>query len=277
MTLRFLVGTPLPPPPLWDTVWLGTVAVSVGDLLVLAGAYIAYHVFDLQRDTQSRQRQQSSLDHLEGVKVSLADWYDHFFTASYDDGGAIQRARDDREAIMQRTYIQNFLVPTEPVASLIQPTGDLWPFSAETVKTANVALSKVTVFNQFVHQQSEFNLLHAADLQRISEDQLKSISEAAMRISTHIHQAIGDAAWYNDLKRAVSLNIAELWVLLAAGRFHRSVHDPVMMTGAHMQPNRWRSQHARPGLVPARTRRDSRLSCRRSDCGVRLDRSHPWT
>src|SRR5664280_2564249 len=67
------------------------------------------------------------------------------------------------------------------------------------------------------------------------------------------------------------------WYPRRLGRFHRSVHDPVMMTGAHMQPNRWRPQHARPGLVTARTRRDPRLSCRRSDRGGRLDRRHPWT
>ena len=52
---------------------------------------------------------------------------------------------------------------------------------------------------------------------------------------------------------------------------------PVMMTGAHTQPIRWRPQHARPSLVPARARRDTRLSCRRSDGALRLDRSHPWT
>jgi hypothetical protein len=40
------------------------------------------------------------------------------------------------------------------------------------------------------------------------------------------------------------------------GEFQRSVHGPVMMTGANTVTDRWRLQDARRGVVVVRTRGD---------------------
>jgi hypothetical protein len=223
MTVGYMVSASTPMPPLWDTVWLGTLLVALGDVLVLAGAFIAFHVYQLQQDTLKRQRQQSSLDHLESVKAALIDWYSNFFNANYRGEAAVVRAEQDRKAIQARSYGQVYMVPTDPVASLIQPSGDLWPFSLQTLRAANIALSHMTVFNQFVRQQSEFNVLHAVEIRRVEGRHLDDISEAGLRISTDLHQSIDSGDWNRELKAAVTLNIAELWVLLAASPPNRPI------------------------------------------------------
>ena len=107
------------------------------------------------------------------------------------------------------------MVPTEPVASLIEPSGDLWPFSLQTLRAANVALWRMTVFNQFVRQQTEFNTLHAVEMPRVGHGHLNQIAEAGFKISTNLHQGESyDGDWYRELKRAVTRDIAEFWVLL---------------------------------------------------------------
>ena len=68
----------------------------------------------------------------------------------------------------------------------------------------------MTAFNQLVQQQTDFNLLHAAELPTLQGDQLEHLAAAAMRISEHIHGAIDDADWYHSLKTAIDHNIAEL-------------------------------------------------------------------
>ncbi len=207
----------MPPVPFWDTTWLSALLLALGDTLILGAAYIAFHVYKLQQDAVNRQRQQASLNHLEGVRASLTDWHDSFFSTSYKGKLAAERAQFDYDQIRKhRSFMQNYRVSIDPVASLIALSGDTWPFSQRTVRAANIALSRMTVFNQLVQQQTDFNVLHAADLRRFGGRDRTPIAEAGFTISGIIHGAIDDASWYHDLKLALDLNIAELWILLAA-------------------------------------------------------------
>ena len=112
--------------------------------------------------------------------------------------------------------MQNYRVSIDPVASLIALSGDTWPFSQRTVRAANIALSRMTVFNQLVQQQTDFNVLHVAHLRRFGGRDRTPIAEAGFTISGIIHGAIDDASWYHDLKLALDLNIVDGWILLAA-------------------------------------------------------------
>ena len=96
------------------------------------------------------------------------------------------------------------------VASLT-PAGGAWPFSPTTVTAANVALSRMTVFNQLVTHQ--INVLHTADLDRLDNDERRPVALAG-RISENIHGVIDDAKWYHRLKKAIEENINELEEML---------------------------------------------------------------
>ena len=194
--------------PWWDTVWIGTILVSFGDLLVIVGFGVAWWIYKNQDKASAIQRQKSTLAHLKGVKAAMEEWHDNFFTTSYEGTAAQDRSESDFNMVMRGTYIQNYRVPTEPVSSLIEPAGDIWPYSTETVRAANVALARMTVFNQLVQQQTDFNLRHAAELRRLDEEERKPVALAARRISEDLHGgAIADASWYHELKKALEDNI----------------------------------------------------------------------
>lgn len=135
----------------------------MGDLFVLGSLIAAIIVYVKQRHRLDWQRKESTLAHLKGVKASLEEWYDSFFNTTHEGTGAEARAFQDEAAIRRRNSIQSYLVAPEAVATLIETDGTLWTFSSETVRSAGVALSRVTIFNQLVQGQTDFNLLHAGD------------------------------------------------------------------------------------------------------------------
>lgn len=197
--------------PWWDRAWLGTVLIAVGNLLVLTGVAVAWSIYRRQRGDSRRQRKESTLAHLSGVKAALADWHDNFFMTGYEGAAATARAQLDYNHVKAGGYIQNYRVPTEPVASLIRPAEELWPVEPTTIQAANVALSRMTVFNQLVQQQTDFNLRHSVELRRLTEDEREPIAQAAMRISSDLHGgAIGDSTWYMNLKKSLEDNIGTL-------------------------------------------------------------------
>lgn len=71
----------------------------------------------------------------------------------------------------------------------------------------------MTVFNQLVQQQTDFNVRHAVEVKRAQhDDEWKlAIALTARRISENIHgAAIGDAGWYTELMEALDANITTL-------------------------------------------------------------------
>jgi len=221
--------------PWWDR----TVA---SDGLVVLGFGVVWLFYRKQKRDSKRQMQKAALDHLRGVKAALDAWYDDFFSASYAGSVAGERAHGDYLKIMKfGVYVQNYRVPIEPVSSLIQPTGGTWSFSPETVRAANVALFRMTFFNQLVQQQTDFNRQHAADLRRFNERRTP-IAQAAERISEHIHAVIDNAKWYKELDDALATNIQQLermlnqpvrprrWLLAGLSRLIRALQGDEAMT-----------------------------------------------
>jgi hypothetical protein len=203
-----LVAQPVVPSttPWWDTVWFSDVLVAVGVIAALA------IYWRQQRGSITRQRE-STLAHLKGVKVAMEAWAKDYFGTSYAGTAANDRSELDFNAIMAGGYFQNFLVSTEPVASLIQPPGDAWPIASKTVQAASIALLRMGQFNQLVQQQTDFNARHAAELQGLDlgEDRKMAIAKAGRQISKNIHgAAIGDATWYERLMDALDENIRAL-------------------------------------------------------------------
>lgn len=216
---------PVPPPPFWDTVWFS-------DALVVAGFAIAIGLYWATQRSATREQRKSTLAHLKGVKAAMTSWGDSYFTTDYAGVGAYDRARIDYlQIVEQRTYVQNFKVPTEPLETLIQPPGDAWPIEPRTVEAAGVALHKMTVFNQMVGQQSDFNAQHAIDFR--DDDLNQRLAEAAELISQRIHGIIGDSAWYRELVDALDANIALLESLLRPRR--PSLRRPKLPAILHRQ------------------------------------------
>lgn len=195
---------------------VGNILAYIGDLLVVCGLVVAWGVYTTQKRDSEIERMRTSRAHLVGVRDVLTQRYDHFFSTDYSGTLAEERAQKDYDHIVsRRDYFQNFCVPTEPLVSLIQPAGLTWPYDEKTVRTATVALSMVTVFNQLVQQQAAYNTQHSAEMLKATEEQLKRIALGAKKLSFHIHHLIGDGSWYVSLKDAVDTNIAALDAALA--------------------------------------------------------------
>ena len=222
--------------PLWDRVWPATLLVLIGDVVVIVGVFVAYWIYHKQDRRADIQRQKSTLAHLEGVRDALRDWHDNFFNTPYKGQAADDRAELDFNLVMRGGYMTNYRVATEPVASLIRPAAGIEPYSRKTVRAANIALSRMTVFNQLVQQQTDFVAFNTVELRRLSrqqpvtlhsllaaldsppmpdDDPRRPIAEAARSISSQLHGVIDDASWYLELRAALDENIDELTALLA--------------------------------------------------------------
>lgn len=196
--------------PFWDTVW-------AADLVVLFGIIVAVIIYSLQQHGSKHRQQQSTLAHLKGVKTAI-EGFAPFFSTSYEGGRAEHRAQRDYDLVMAGLYMQNYKVPTEPVASLIEPPGDAWPIESKTSEAAGTALMRLTHFNQLVQQQADFNALHAAEIRRsrMNHGDRLATATAARGISAMLHgSVIEDASWYQDLISAIDDNIEILERLLA--------------------------------------------------------------
>jgi hypothetical protein len=196
--------------PFWDTVWFS-------DLIVVGSVVVAVSIYLVQKRGSVKRQRESTLAHLKGVKAAMEVWGSDYFDTDYSGAAAKDRGNLDAKKIMNKDYFQNFRVPTEPVASLIQPPEDAWPLQSATVQAASIALLKMTHFNQLVQQQTDFNLRHAAEIAQwdLPESTRRWIALGARKISENIHGGvIDDGTWYKDLMKAINANIQTLQTLL---------------------------------------------------------------
>jgi hypothetical protein len=184
-----------------------------GALVVLVSVGVAIIIYWRQRLVSKRR----VLATLRAVRDGMIKWKaergwgDRHFGTAYSEPEAETRARQDFDAIMEKTYAQNFRVPTEPLAALIQRPDAL--ITSGTVEAVNIALWRIGVFNQLVQQQTDFNARHLAEIihSNLPDERRRDLAEAARRISVMLHRdAIGDASWYQDLKAALTANIETL-------------------------------------------------------------------
>ena len=184
-----------------------------GDLLVTAGLVVTLIVYLLQRATSAELLRRSALAILHGAKNGIDPWGQLHFTTDYSGRIGQERAIQDYDAVMQHGYVQNFRVPAEPLAIVLQQRDEGRFIARATIETVSLALWRIGQFNQLVEQQTQFNAQHAADIagSEISETRRLAIAEAARRISLQIHQqAIGDSSWYAGLMDALDRNIIGL-------------------------------------------------------------------
>ena len=185
----------------------------VGDILVSIGIVVAAMVYRLQRVTLERQQIDATLAALHSVRKGMGVYGEaHFGGDGYSQEAADVRANQDYELVKKGSYYQNFRVPTEPIASLIQQR-EGWLVSRGTIEAANIALWRVGTFNQLVQQQADFNAHHLSEFndKRLDVVQRESLAIAARNISMMIHHdAIGDAKWYHRLMAAIDLNVKVL-------------------------------------------------------------------
>lgn len=198
-----LAVVPVPPPPFWDRVW-------ASDILLILGFAVAIGIYVATQRTATRQRRASTMAHLKGVKATMTAWGDSYFTTGYVGTAVQDRAKLDYNRVLQGGSTQNYKAPTEPLVTLMQPPGDGWPIEQRTVVAAGVALQRMTVFNQMVEQQTDFNARHATEFGIDDATRRQRLAEGADRISQRIHTVIGDRAWYLELVAALDANIALL-------------------------------------------------------------------
>jgi hypothetical protein len=182
-------------------------------VLVYIGFVVTIVIYWLQRLHALRRQIDATVSLLKAVQAITPYGEEHFGGEGYDAKAAENRSKLDYDKIMEKGYFQNFTVPSEPIASLIQNAGNGWPLNDSTVIAANVALWKLTTFNQLVQQQTDFNVAHVAEFRDadLDADQRKLLAESARGISRMIHEhAIGDSRWYPKLIAELTRNIEEL-------------------------------------------------------------------
>jgi hypothetical protein len=144
------------PAPWYDANW-------VNDVLVATGFLVAGGIYGATQHSGTQQQRRSTLNHLNGVKASMKAWGDSYFDTAYEGAGLDERVKMDRDLVLGGKHMQNFMVPIQPVESLVEPPGDSWPLEPRTVEAAGAALQRMTAFNQLVQQQTDFHARHAAD------------------------------------------------------------------------------------------------------------------
>jgi hypothetical protein len=206
-----------PAAPWWDASWLN-------DILLIVGFAVAAIIYGATQHTGTQQQRRSTLNHLNGVKAAMSAWGDSYFNTAYEGAGLHERIKEDRDLVLGGQYMQNFMVPIQPVEGLVEPPGDSWPLEPRTVEAAGAALHRMVVFNQLVQQQTDFHALHAAEY-KDPEVPKKPLAEAAENISRHLHGGvIGDREWYIELSTAIDANIKTLEDMLRMNRPKR--HRP---------------------------------------------------
>jgi hypothetical protein len=182
-------------------------------ILVYIGFVVTVVIYWLQRYHSLRRQIDAAISVLKAVRAIDPYGEQHFGKEGYSPRAADIRAQNDYNQIMGKGYFQNFQVPSEPYASLIQNAGNGWPLNDETVETANIALWKITAFNQLVQQQTDFNAMHMAEIVggTITATERQDLAKSAKAISVMIHgTAISDTRWYPKLIEELERNIAEL-------------------------------------------------------------------
>ena len=181
----------------------------VGDLSVTVGLAVTLFVYIRQRAESFELIRQSAIATLRGVRNGIAPWGPAHFSTDYSGQVGLNRARLDHDQIMQHGYMQNYLVPTEPLVAIIEQRDEGRFIDVATIEAVNVALWRIGQFNQLVQQQTDFNARHAAAISgsEISQQERQAIALASERISVEIHGiAIGDSRWFATLMSRLNEN-----------------------------------------------------------------------
>jgi hypothetical protein len=192
--------------------------VSTGDAIALLAITVLWLIYEIQALASSRRDVVGARAVLVGVKHGMVEgWGELFFSTEWTAENAKRRAQADFDSIQKRTFGQVFLVPTQPIASLLASpaAGDL--IRSETIEAANIALYRIGAFNQLVQKQTDFNARHLPDIvdEQLPAPRRKALAHAAYKISYMLHvDGVGTAnaagGWYRKFKDAVESNITAL-------------------------------------------------------------------
>jgi hypothetical protein len=205
---------------------------SLALILAAIAVAVAWLVFRLERSaTRSREisaARNALLAVRRGMVEGLPDqgvpgWGDIYFRTIYDGTQALRRGLEARKAVEEGKWDQVFVVPTEPLEHLASASS-AGPglISEETIFAANFALWRVHVFNQFVQEQTSFNVQHATEIldTNTTKERRLTLAVTADSISQYLHlDGVGAASapggWYDRLKKGLAADIERLDELAA--------------------------------------------------------------
>ena len=118
----------------WDV--FGVILAAISVILILVGIAVTWDTFWQQRYNSDMGQIRATLAILEAARHGMESWgVPHFGGDGYDEKRAIERASSDYKAIVKGGgNFQNFKVPTEPVAALLEQPSEL--ISVETISAA---------------------------------------------------------------------------------------------------------------------------------------------
>jgi hypothetical protein len=211
------------------------------EIITAAGFALAWIAFRYERHRRWRDDLDAAYGILSAVHYGMVTgltpgqavgWGQIYFSTTYTEEVAKQRARNTRDLVNMRGIDQVLVVPTEPLALLATTSPQPGLVESETVATANFALWRVHAFNQLVRQMTDFNSQHAVEITSADTDlqRREEIAAAAMSLSLFVHlDGIGQAwarfpdgsvGWYRALVEAVAKNLGDLYVLRGTVRWH---------------------------------------------------------
>jgi hypothetical protein len=82
----------------------------IAAVLVLVGFVVTWEIYLRQRDDQRSRDRDVALSVLRAVRDGIVPWGDLYFSESYEDESAKERARQDYDWIMKGSYGEIFCV-----------------------------------------------------------------------------------------------------------------------------------------------------------------------
>lgn len=217
------------------------------EIFTAAAVVLAWFVFRYDRHGRRRDAIEAAHGLLRAVHHGMVQgltpgqtvgWGQLYFVHEYTEQTATARAGLTRNAVMQRSIDQVFVVPTEPLAKLATSTPQEGLIDSTTVAVANFALWRVRVFNQLVWQLTDFNTRHAVEILSEATDDARrtELAAAAGSLSTLVHKdGIGRAwsqlpgggrGWYGALVEAIGANMTALLVKRGSPRWQQVLEWP---------------------------------------------------
>jgi hypothetical protein len=199
-------------------------------LLALAFVFV-WLMFRLERSAQRRAAISAARATLvatqRGIVLGMPElgdayqgWGRLYFSKSVNGSTALEAGDAARRLVEHGTSYQLYRVPVAPLERLAAPVRAGGLVSEQTVHAANLALSRITVFNQMVDKQTSFNVAHAVEIadSQTPAARRQAISLAARQMATALHlDGIGRASeaggWYRRLTDALSADIRRLDLL----------------------------------------------------------------
>jgi hypothetical protein len=165
-------------------------------------------------------------------------WGRLYFSKSVSGSTALQAGDAAQRLVEHGTSYQLYRVPVAPLERLAAPVRVGGLVSEQTVHAANLALSRIAVFNQMVDKQTSFNVAHAVEIadSQTTAERRYAISLAARQMTTALHlDGIGRASeaggWYRRLTEALSADIRRLDQLRESSWWRNSKGAPHLLIG----------------------------------------------